>query len=257
MVRRRVLALSACALLVSAGCTASPSRAGSASGSLAACAQAADMVLAGQRSLLRRAWELAASSEPAIRMRLDIVEDYRASFQHGPKPAEFQRYIVIHDTEGAGSPQSVVDWWDAAGDGVAAHFVIGRDGRVVQCVPLDVIAHHAGYGDNGHNELYGVEDESRDDRVGTGPGHSWASDYGMNSYSIGIELVHRGGAEDYTEAQLQALDAVIALIDAHYGFESEIIDHKAWRSGNSDTSAEFAVYLERYQIDRTHDGAGG
>lgn len=122
--------------------------------------------------------------------------------------------------------------------------MIGRDGTVVQCVPLDAIAHHAGFGDNGHNERYGVTDESRDDRVGTGPGHSWAGDYGMNSYSIGIELVHRGGAEDYTPEQLAALDGVIALIDAHYGFESEIIDHKAWRSGNSDTSAEFAVYLE-------------
>ena len=78
----------------------------------------------------------------------------------------------------------------------------------------------------------------------------------MNSYSVGIELVHVGGQGGYPEAQLEALDRLIALIDAHYGFESEIIDHKAWRSGNSDTSPEFAVYLKNYQSSRTHDGVG-
>lgn len=55
-----------------------------------------------------------------------------------------------------------------------------------------------------------------------------------------------------TEAQLDALDALIAYIDDYYGFESEIIDHKAWRSGNSDTSPEFADYLESYQTKRIH-----
>lgn len=207
--------------------------------------EAPDMVLAGR-----------ARREEQIRADLDIVSDIRPSFAHGEKPAEFQRYIVLHDTEGSGTPESVVRWWDESGNLVAAHFVVGRDGHVVQCVELDSIAHHAGYGDNGHNELYGVTDETRDDKLGTGPGYRWAGDYGMNSYSVGIELVHVGGAQDYPPAQLEALDSLIALIDAHYGFESQIIDHKAWRSGNSDTSQEFAVYLQQYQTTRTHDGEG-
>lgn len=257
MMRSGVIALTCVALIALAGCAPAPSGAGSVVGSITADAPAASAAVLGPRAFVECAHAWTVSSEPATRLRLGVIEDYRASFVHGPKPAACQRYIVIHDTEGSGSPQAVVASWDAAGDGVAAHFVIGRDGTVVQCVPLDAIAHHAGFGDNGHNERYGVTDESRDDRVGTGPGHSWAGDYGMNSYSIGIELVHRGGAEDYTPEQLDALDGVIALIDAHYGFESEIIDHKAWRSGNSDTSPEFAVYLERYRIDRTHDGTGG
>ena len=46
---------------------------------------------------------------------------------------------------------------------------------------------------------------------------------------------------------------LIAYIDAWYGFESEIIDHKAWRSGNSDTSLKFAGYFANYQDHRTHD----
>ena len=196
-------------------------------------------------------------TEEAIRSELDIVEDYRAEFSHGEKGAAHQRYIVLHDTEGGGTPESVVSYWDGADNGVAAHFVIGKDGHVVQCVPLDEIAHHAGYGDTGHNQLFGVEDESRDDFVGTVPIGDWAADYGMNSHSVGIELIHIGGEGDYPEAQLEALDRVIALIDAHYGFESGIIDHKAWRSGNSDTSVEFAGYLANYQTYRTHRGEAG
>lgn len=187
--------------------------------------------------------------------RPDIIEDLRAGFVHGEKPASFQRYIMLHDTEGSGSPQSVVDWWDSSGQGVAAHFVIGKDGSIVQCVDMDAIAHHTGFGDTGHNARFGVEDESRDDKIGTTPIGSWASDYGMNSYSIGIEMVHIGGEGDYPEAQLQALDELIAYIDGVYGFESQIIDHKDWRTGNSDTSAEFAPYLQNYQDHRSHSAS--
>lgn len=195
-----------------------------------------------------------APSAEELRASLGIVEDYRAGFDHGEKGPAHQKYIMLHDTEGESGPRDVVDFWDGNGNLVAAHFVVGKDGSIVQCVPLDRIAHHAGFGDTGHNALYGVEDESRDDRLGTVSIGSWASDYGMNSFSIGIEMVHVGGSGEYPEAQLEALDALIAYIDAYYGFESQIIDHKAWRSGNSDTSPEFAAYLANYQTARTHDG---
>lgn len=188
--------------------------------------------------------------------KLDISDDFRASFVHGEKGSEYQKYIVLHDTEGSADASSVIDWWDSNGNLVAAQFVVNKDGSIVQCAPMDSIVHHAGFGDTGHNALYGVEDESRDDKLGTTPIGSWAADYGMNSHSIGIELVHVGGSGDYPEAQLVALDNLIAYIDAYYGFESQIIDHKAWRSGNSDTSAEFAGYFENYKATRTHDGLG-
>lgn len=193
-----------------------------------------------------------SASAQELYKKLDITEDYRKSFVHGDKGAEYQKYIVLHDTEGEGSASGVIDYWDNNGAGVAAHFVINKDGSIVQCVSLDKIAHHAGFGDTGHNKKYGVTDESRDDKKGTKSIGSWASDYGMNSYSVGIEMVHVGGSGDYPKAQLEALDNLIAYIDAYYGFESTIIDHKAWRSGNSDTSKEFASYLKSYQSKRTY-----
>lgn len=200
----------------------------------------------------------AASTKPSadeLKSALDLTEDYRASLVHGSKPKDMQKYIVLHDTESAGSAEDVVGYWDSSGNGVAAHFVINRDGSVVQCVALDEIAHHAGFGDAGHNAEFGVEDESHDDKVGTTPIGDAYPDYGMNSYSIGIEICHIGGEEDYTDAQLETLDALIAYIDAYYGGNAgRIIDHKTWRTTNSDTSAEFAEYFENYQNSRTHDG---
>lgn len=193
------------------------------------------------------------SDAELIRDGLGIIEDYRPEFSHGEKGAAYQRYIVLHDTESDAAPATIVDYWDGADNGVAAHFVVGTDGTIVQCVPLDEIAHHAGYGDAGHNASFGVEDESRDDMLGSVPIGDWAPDYGMNSYSIGIEMVHVGGSGDYPPEQLAALDKLIAYIDAYYGFESQITDHKAWRSGNSDTSPEFAGYFANYQAYRVHE----
>lgn len=184
---------------------------------------------------------------------LDITEDYRDSFVHGEKDWMHQKYIVLHDTEGEDDAQGVINMWDGNGNRVATHFIVNKDGSIWQCVPLDKIAHHVGHGDNGHNEEYGVTDLSRDDMIGSDenpdPG---VEDYGMNSYSIGIEMVHVGGSGEYPEAQLESLDKLIAYIDAYYGFESRIIDHKAWRTGNSDTSPEFAEYLKNYQTKRKH-----
>lgn len=184
---------------------------------------------------------------------LTIHEDLREQFQHGPKPAEYQRYIMLHDTEGTADPPDVIASWAAGHRQVATHFVVGTDGEVWQAVPLDAIAHHAGYGDTGHNDAFGVPEDGRDDMRGAKPVGRWAADYGMNSYSVGIELVHVGGQGDYPPEQLDALDQVVAHIDEHYGFDSTIIDHKDWRSGNSDTSPEFAPYLAAYQDHRTHE----
>lgn len=183
---------------------------------------------------------------------LDLHEDYRKSFEHGPKGSEFQKYIVLHDTEGDGPAEGVINWWDNNRSGVASHFVVNKDGSVWQCVPLDVIAHHAGFGDTGNNEKFKVEDESRDDKIGTTSIGDWAADYGMNSYSVGIEMVHVGGSGDYPEEQLKAVDNLIAYIDAYYGKQSEIIDHNDWRTGNSDTSQEFQPFMKNYQKYRTH-----
>ena len=187
-----------------------------------------------------------------LRAKLDITEDYRDEFAHGRKGKKYQKYLVLHDTESTKSAEEVVDWWASNGNLIAAHFVVDKDGSIVQCVGLNKIAHHAGYGDTGNNEKYGVEDESRDDKLGTQSQGSAFADYGMNSYSIGIEMVHAGTEHDYPKAQLKALDKLIAYLDAYYGRKCKIIDHKMWRSDNPDTSDEFAEYLKNYRNHRSY-----
>lgn len=198
--------------------------------------------------------EEAKPTASELRAKLDITEDYRSDFNHGEKGASYQKYIVLHDTEVDSSAASIVNSWESSGNKVASQFIVNKDGSIVQCVPMDAIAHHAGYGDAGHNSEYGVPEDGRDDKKGTTKAPSKSiTDYGMNSYSIGIEIVHVSGQGAYPEAQLEAIDGLIAYIDAYYGSESTIIDHKMWRSGNSDTSAEFATYLANYRDHRTHN----
>lgn len=192
----------------------------------------------------------AEKAKKDIAIEQNIVEE----FIHGDKGKEYQKYIVLHDTEGGSDAYNIIQSWVNQGKKVASHFIINKDGTVVQCVPMDKIAHHAGFGNNGHNEKYGVTDESRDDRAGTESIGADYSDYGMNSYSIGIEMIHNGSSgEEYPEAQLEALDKLIAYIDNYYGNESTIMDHKMWRTSNSDTSSEFAGYLQNYMSKRRHE----
>lgn len=195
-----------------------------------------------------------ASSAKAKLDLADLTSKYSKDFSHGEKSIADTKYIVLHDTEMTASPEKTAKSWKNQGKGIAAHFIVGTDGSIVQCVALDKIAHHAGYGDTGNNGKYGTADESRDDKKGTEPIGKKYADYGMNSYSIGIEMVHKGGKGKYTTKQLEALDDLIAYIDAYMGKDLEIIDHKAWRSTNSDTSSEFSDYLANYKTKRTHDG---
>ena len=187
--------------------------------------------------------------------KLKLQKDFHRSLSHGSKPAKYQKYIVLHDTESDAAANDVLSYWLSNGTYVAAHFIVNKDGSVLQCVRMNAIAHHAGFGDTGHNKAFRVRDESRDDKRGTQAVGSWAKDYGMNSYSIGIELVHTGNAA-YPKEQLKALDNLISYIDTYYGFESAIIDHKAWRSGNSDTSAAFRSYLKNYKKYRSYKRPG-
>lgn len=185
-------------------------------------------------------WYAAKGGSPAkkesaesLRKLLGIHEAIYPEFDHGYKGASFQKYIMLHDTEINGSPKNIVDFWLNQREGIATHFVVGKDGSVWQCVGIDRVAWHAGAGNSAALKA-------------TLPNGI------MNSYSIGIEMIHVGGEGFYPEAQLYALDRLIAYIDAYYGFESTIIDHKMWRSTNSDTSPEFARYLANYRSIRRH-----
>lgn len=190
-----------------------------------------------------------------VSLPINITKMYDSSFNHGNKSV--QKYIMLHDTEMSQNAKTVVQSWKNSGNGVAAHFVVDRDGTVIQAVDLNTISHHAGWGGPGDfDSKFGVGNNdgkgNGDDLKGqkTTGWESYTS-YGMNSYSVGIEMCHVNG-EEYPEAQLNALDKVIEYIDSYFGFQSTIIDHKAWRPSNSDTDSKFATYLNNYKTLRHH-----
>jgi len=85
---------------------------------------------------------------------------------------------------------------------VSAHFVVGRDGRVVQMVPVEKRAWHAGI-----SELDGVRS--------------------VNDYSVGIEMVNlNDGKDPYPEAQLQAVAGLIRFLRSYYTIpDARIVSH--------------------------------
>jgi len=85
---------------------------------------------------------------------------------------------------------------------VSAHFVVDRDGAVVQMVPLTERAWHAGV-----SELDGVP--------------------GVNDYSIGIEMTNdNDGKDPYPDAQYKAVAEIIRRCREHYTIpDSRIVSH--------------------------------
>ena len=164
------------------------------------------------------------------------VDQIRSRFI-GSNFARPPKIVVIHFTYG-GTARSSANWFnDPRNPGSSAHVVIERDGAVIQCVPLNRVAWHAG--------------KSR-----------WNGLVGLNAHSFGIELanwgylkragdgwacytgtripepfmaIHRNGNPDgsrqplgwepYPRAQFEAaVDLVRALVASHG--VTEIIGHE-------------------------------
>lgn len=98
--------------------------------------------------------------------------------------------VVIHYTGMSGCAEARARLCDPDAE-VSAHWLIDRDGSAEQLVDERERAWHAGEG-------------------------AWAGRDDVNSRSIGIELVN-GGDEPFAEAQMAALEALLAAIMARWG----------------------------------------
>lgn len=143
------------------------------------------------------------------------------------------QYLVIHYTA-ATTARSTVNWFMKKIAYASAHLLIDRDGSITQFAPFNKITWHAG--------------QSR-----------WANLYGLNKYSIGIELVNGGklvksenswccpidrkkipanqvmmtthkneetenGWHEYTKQQIDAAIEVGALLTSHYHLK-DVLGH--------------------------------
>lgn len=152
----------------------------------------------------------------------------------GGSPMAAVLFLVIHDTCGA-TGQSSIDMWRTKADGVCAHFVIERNGVVIQCRPSNLTCGHAGVskwrdpesGDMAYNINYcsiGIElaNASADPAA-----LSWARRQpGFRS----ITAIHPNGGpnrewECYYPAQVAAVEKLAAALIERYGIRS-VVGHE-------------------------------
>ncbi|MES2829044.1 MAG: N-acetylmuramoyl-L-alanine amidase [Bacteroidota bacterium] len=99
-------------------------------------------------------------------------------------------FVILHHTAQKSTDQTVRTFTVKGQSEVSAHYVVGRDGKVVQMVNDYLRAHHAGIG-------------------------RWGNDTDLNSSSIGIEI-DNDGFEPYTAAQIQGVIKVLATLKKRY-----------------------------------------
>ncbi|MBU8544010.1 MULTISPECIES: N-acetylmuramoyl-L-alanine amidase [Roseomonadaceae] len=173
---------------------------------------------------------------PAVAwMRIDNHRLVGANFDPSPRLGGVitPLFLVMHYTAGWSAANSVRAIKQA---GLSAHFFVDRDGRVIQTVPCNRAAYHAGVSAwGGHTDLnrhsIGIEIANigwLNKRVPDG----WTRDGLSRAVPVGQVLLaaHRNGGasmawEVYPEAQLRALDDLTRAILAAYPTIRDVVGH--------------------------------
>jgi N-acetylmuramoyl-L-alanine amidase len=98
-------------------------------------------------------------------------------------------FVIIHHTAQTSTDQTIRTF-TLKSTGTSAHYVIGRDGKVIQMVNDYLRANHAGVA-------------------------KWGNETDLNSCSLGIELDNNGN-EPYSDAQINSLIAVLTTLKKKY-----------------------------------------
>ena len=143
-------------------------------------------------------------------------------------------YLIMHYTAGA-SLDGAVKWFKNPEAKASAHLVIGRDGQIVQMVPFNKKAWHAGkssWGNLEHMNQYSIGIElvnaGRLHRRSDGKWVNWANNIIPDEEVT--EAIHKSestvsGWHEYTEAQINAAIKVASLLNSIYQF-TDVLGHE-------------------------------
>ena len=138
-----------------------------------------------------KSYAKAMSTIPPIAQSIDSLavdsQMWVGSINFGIRKPNF---VILHHTAQKSTDQTIRTFTVKGQSEVSAHYVVGRDGKVVQMVNDLFRAHHAGIG-------------------------RWGNDTDLNSSSIGIEI-DNDGFEPYSEAQIQGVLKVLATLKKRY-----------------------------------------
>ena len=158
---------------------------------------------------------------------------FRATPNHGGELKA--RYLVFHYTAGRSAESSVESLCTRKPQGNAsAHLVLARDGRIVQLVPFNLVAWHAGVsqwnGVVGLNQAsIGIEMDNAGamSRVGDKFVAWFGKEYAASEVML-AEHKHGGGVRPwhaYTEVQIKRALELAELLVNHYSLE-EVLGHE-------------------------------
>lgn len=135
------------------------------------------------------------------RAEYTIIYPYIASPHHNDRPKDVGiTSVVLHAT--AETQWGTTRWFLDPTSSVSAHFIVSKEGTILQLVPLEKRAWHAGVSD-----LDGVPD--------------------VNNYSVGIEIVNRNdGTDPYPDVQYAAVAHIIRQLRSRYPIpDTRIVSH--------------------------------
>ena len=109
--------------------------------------------------------------------------------------------VVLHATASETAESAVRHFLDPASK-VSAHFIVGKSGEIIQMVPIEKRAWHAG-------------------------ASVWEGQERVNDFSVGIEIVNlNDGRDEYPEAQYLAVAGILRFLRSHYDIlDSRIVSH--------------------------------
>ncbi|MDP2831760.1 MAG: N-acetylmuramoyl-L-alanine amidase [Pseudomonadota bacterium] len=169
------------------------------------------------------------------------------------------RWLVMHYTAGR-SAESSISWLVNPQAKASAHLVIGRDGKITQLVPFNVVAWHAGasiwQGVSGLNHLTtGIELDNvgRLDHIAG----KWISPLKIVVPDDQVRVARHkndapglppSGWQTYTPEQIDAAFSVSQALIAHYGLQ-DIIGHDDIAPGRkSDPGPDFPLASLRARL---------
>lgn len=136
--------------------------------------------------------------------------DYAAAIHYDVRKPQF---VIIHHTSQSSIAQTIRTF-QLTHTKVSSHYVIGRDGRVVQMLNDYLRAWHAGKG-------------------------SWGQITDMNSVSIGIELDNNGN-EPFPDSQIRSLMTLLDTLKTRYQIpQKNFIGHSDFAPGRKDDPSAF------------------
>jgi len=128
-----------------------------------------------------------------------VVAEVRASPNHGERQGNVKPDMLVLHYTGMRDSGAAVQHLCSSVSEVSAHYVVMEDGRIIQCVPEQRRAWHAG-------------------------ASCWAGETDINSCSIGIEIANPGhdhGYPDFPKRQIAAVAALCRSIFTRYRIPPE------------------------------------